>query len=124
MSDAVWVAVIALVSGGVGSLIAPWAQWGIEKRREDRAAHRHLIERWRVGLAEWERDPVGPELWPTPALAHRDWYQSLRTHLSVVTRTDIEDTHGYGPLDEHGKSRYYDLLSEAIDRMERTWGLD
>jgi hypothetical protein len=36
-------AIIGLFSGAAGSLIAPWVHWGIEKRRDKRAARRNLI---------------------------------------------------------------------------------
>lgn len=48
---------VALISGGVGlttgivgSLFAPWANWGIEKRRLQRASRVERIKEWREGV--------------------------------------------------------------------------
>ena len=32
MVDGITTALIGLISGGIGSLVAPWAKWGIEKK--------------------------------------------------------------------------------------------
>ncbi len=51
--------VVALIGGGagmatgvVGSLFAPWANWGVEKRRLARQRRIERIEEWRAGVAE------------------------------------------------------------------------
>jgi hypothetical protein len=44
-------AVAGLLSGAVGSLVAPWVQWGIEARRERMKARRTLLSQARELLA-------------------------------------------------------------------------
>jgi hypothetical protein len=47
MNDTIYVAVIGglsgLITGAIGSLVAPWVNWGIEKRRKKMDRHRELI---------------------------------------------------------------------------------
>ena len=50
-----WAQVItAIISGllgaGVASVVAPWSNWGVEKRRSDRQYRRDLIRDWRDGV--------------------------------------------------------------------------
>lgn len=69
-------------SGGVvGSLIAPWVNWGIEKRREKLKYRRDLVQRWREAI---EKD--------FDQLAFNDTalYASLRPHLSKDALDAIE----------------------------------
>jgi hypothetical protein len=48
MSDTILTAVIGgiagLITGTIGSLIAPWVHWGIEKRRSQAERRRALID--------------------------------------------------------------------------------
>jgi tetrahydromethanopterin S-methyltransferase subunit E len=37
------IAIIGFVAGAVGSLIAPWVNWGIEQRKQRRASRNALI---------------------------------------------------------------------------------
>jgi hypothetical protein len=62
-----------LLGGGVASLIAPWSQWGVEKRRGDRQHRRDLVREWRNGLAQLESGQDAPGT---------EWYESLRPHLT------------------------------------------
>ncbi len=54
MSDtltALIAAVVGLLSGAVGSLLAPWANWGVEKRRKRFDARHEIISRGRQAVA-------------------------------------------------------------------------
>lgn len=57
--------VAGVVTGAIGSLAAPWANWAVEKRRTDRAEKRAAVEAWRSGIAarksKW-RAAKGPTL--------------------------------------------------------------
>jgi hypothetical protein len=74
----VWTAVIpAIISGllgaGVASVVAPWSNWGVEKRKSDRQYRRDLVRDWRNGIAKLtsENEALGT-----------GWYESLRPHLT------------------------------------------
>ena len=45
-------AALGLVTGIVGSLAAPWAQWGIERRRRQLDRRSELITHWRTVLSK------------------------------------------------------------------------
>lgn len=43
-------ALVGLISGAVGSLIAPWVHWGVERQKLKLLARRELIEKAREAL--------------------------------------------------------------------------
>lgn len=47
---------VGLVTGAVASLIAPWANWGIEKRKLRRAGRVERIREWRAGASQLDSD--------------------------------------------------------------------
>lgn len=107
MSEAIWVAVIGIVGGAVGSFVAPWANWGVEQRRERLAHRRTLVREWRAGVAEFSRS-LSDHLAPPDERAYleHEWYLSLRPHLR-------DEPTGWNP----------DTLGEEIARIEQGWGL-
>ena len=74
----------SLLGGGVASLIAPWSQWGVEKRKSDREHRRGLVRAWQAGIAKLESafEAVGTE-----------WYESLRPHLTGDEVETVEGTY-------------------------------
>ena len=89
---AVFGAVGGVVTGTISSLIAPWVQWGIEKRRKRFERRRSLINSWRDMVArvrkrceeEVENDRAKkPD--PGDVLLEQPEYASLRPHLSQKT---------------------------------------
>ena len=42
--------VVPPILGGIAGLFSPWANWGIEKRRQKLARRRELITGWRLEL--------------------------------------------------------------------------
>lgn len=47
MADILLTIIVALISGAIASLIAPWVNWGIEKRRQKLEHRRALVKEWR-----------------------------------------------------------------------------
>jgi hypothetical protein len=64
------------VTGVIGSLVAPWVNWGVKKRRARLQRRQHLVTEWRKGLHELE-STTGT----LPAYEHLARYQSLQPHL-------------------------------------------
>lgn len=128
MADTMTTVVVAALSGGsvgaVASLLAPWASWGVEKRRDVRAHHRALIASWRSGLAEWEqRSLSGHDVEdPIPFLS-LPWYQTLRPRMDQKARTTAADAAWQQPKSDTELSAAGSALAEEIDRIEREWGL-
>jgi hypothetical protein len=126
----VWTTVIpAIISGllgaGVASVVAPWSNWGVEKRRSDREYRRGLIQSWRNGIAELtsEKEALGT-----------GWYESLRPHLTSDEILKVEGEYVppgprtfVVPADPGapavGRKPEIDLLARAVTRVEREWKL-
>ncbi|HLL74197.1 MAG TPA: hypothetical protein VK421_02955 [Pyrinomonadaceae bacterium] len=50
MEEKIILAVIGVVGGAFGSMFAPWANWGVEKRKQRLAYRRELVVKWREML--------------------------------------------------------------------------
>ena len=85
MNDKILTAIIAgvagLFTGIIGSLIAPWVHWGIEKRRNLTAYRREKIMNWKKFIEHNYNDTT----FQNSAL-----YSELRPHLSKRTIQSIE----------------------------------
>jgi hypothetical protein len=63
-------AAAGLVSGAIGSLVAPWIQWGVESKREQKAGRKALLAEVRAllaeppSLAEFRRMPIYSRVFP------------------------------------------------------------
>ena len=100
--------VLGLIGGAIGSLIAPWVNWGIEKRREKLNRRRKFIISWRrfIGSAEFNPQTFADTL----------TYTTLEPYLLEETKALIENK---ADTDEQIKRR---LLKE-ITRIEKEWGI-
>lgn len=76
-------AVVGVVTGAIGSLFAPWANWGVEKKRQRLQARRLMVERWRQVLSD-------PEL-EQRIFAGSPEYSALRPYLPKKLVNEIED---------------------------------
>lgn len=74
--------IIAIISGAIGSLIAPWVHWGIEKKRLKLSARRKLIENVRDFL---EESPDKEEFQESVI------YSKIKPFISQKTQKKIED---------------------------------
>jgi hypothetical protein len=119
------VLISGLLGGGVASVVAPWSNWGVEKRKDDREYRRGLIRSWRIGIAALssEKEALGT-----------DWYESLRPHLTGDEILKVEGEYVpprprsvVVPADPgtpaRGRKPEIDLLARAVTRVEREWKL-
>lgn len=125
MLDKVTPAITGLISGAIGSFIAPWASWGIEKRRKKQEAREALIAKVREILSD---PPQNDEFRMLPI------YSRLKPHLSKKTVSAIEGKYDSKSHTEviqivSGSGRYsgvnpyaQDVLDE-VARLEKNWGL-
>ncbi len=132
MSDGMnWEAVIAgavsgLGAGIVASLIAPWVQLAVERRRETRIHRRQLISHWR-GLVARHHNPRKAD----SHIVDDPDFLSLRAHLrpEVRHRLDLEPGTEARPLRVTTNVRGVrvnedlDIITQEIDRLEREWKL-
>jgi len=109
------VAAISGIAGGViGSLIAPWVHWGVEKRKQRQAKRRELIRSCRSMLST-EIDKK--------TFRETEVYSQLRPHLYKAVIDEIESGESAETLEEDA-NRIEDFkqnLLEDIARIEREW---
>lgn len=117
MWDKVLPLILAFIAGALGSIIAPWVNWRIEKRRQQLAYRKELVASWRK-MPEDFNSSVGYN--PSHLLVylerHKDFY-SLRPHLDEVInnyRTVASDSDMPALLS---------YLVDEIGRIERGWKL-
>lgn len=114
--EAALTAFVGLVSGAIGSLIAPWINWGIEKKRLTRQARKELLE-----LAYKQ---ITDEV-PRKEFSHGALFARLRPHLSEDVRRAIEDSRTT-IVTSSGKSKvdpYVEKLHADLHRLEVEWGM-
>lgn len=84
MTPEVWAALIGgaagLATGVVGSLVAPWVNWGVDKRRFQHERRRALIDEWRAGVAATEQEGDWDNLDREP------WWQTISPYVSAYRR--------------------------------------
>ncbi len=106
-------AISGLVSGAIASLVAPWVQWRIERKREKLAYKKEMIRRWREFL---DRDFDETEFSGTAV------YSEIRPHLSSETLQSIESDRITIRLGRGGDV-IRSLVLDDITRLEKEWDL-
>jgi len=106
------------LGGVVGSLVAPWVNWGIEKKRDRRQAQRDLL-----GVA---RDHAVSSKFGASWFSEQQAYARLKAHLSADVVDAIENPEeAQDRMDNPGQfqeSLRRWVLAE-LSRIERKWGL-
>lgn len=111
-------AIVGLLTGAIGSLVAPWVNWGIEKRRKRHDKRGALVETWQAIIAnpKFERDRIidHPSYGALKPLLSGEAAKQLHrpANAHIVVRG------GSGPGDADRT-----LLQREIARIEREWGL-
>lgn len=116
--DAVIAALVGLISGCIGSLIAPWVHWGIEKKRLKLQARRQLISE--------AREYITSKQFGGSQFHGKTWFPQLRHSLSAGTVEEVENFREYAssasdPAEVREALRRK-LLTE-LEEIERRWGL-
>lgn len=116
-TNAIIAGLVGLITGAIGSLIAPWVQWGVEKRRKKLERRTALIQRWREILSN--------DAFERAILLNDPAYGPLRDLLTEAVRKEIERplTHITVVLNSPTNSNDRDLVLREIARIERSWGL-
>jgi len=122
--------------GVVAGLFSPWANWGIEKRKQRLQRRRELIAGWRLELIPMVASSQdSPEIWAGPKQAKvlsSSIYASLRPHLSKEAIKKIEDPTmglvlnrgGVPPSESYLAYRFpLKIFIDEIARIEREWNL-
>lgn len=116
-----------LTTGVAGSLFAPWANWGAEKRRLQQERRVQRIAEWRLGVrrlreaeGEYLKSVGGhaPAYGPQPDATIRNWWATLRVELAADVAQQIEElSKNTGVEERYGEVP--NLLRDEIVRLER-----
>lgn len=107
--------IIGLIGGIIGSLIAPWVHWGVEKRRTRQAKRRELISSCRILLG------TGLD---KKTFRETEVYSKIRPHLGRQVIDEIEEKDSKSTEDTAADtSRFRQNLLEDVARIEREWVL-
>lgn len=116
-------AVGALIGGAIGSLGAPWANWGAAKQRLRRDDRKALVQEWRLLIQE-----ITASRPMTRDFLEDGRYQTLSRHLQPAAREELErraDRTVFVPAETPGVGfrRDTQLLAQEVDRIEKRWRL-
>lgn len=105
------------VTGGLGSLVAPWATWGVEKQRQRLAKRQKLMDRARL----WTGYPPCA----TGEFRRHEMYPMLRPYLDSALVASIEGAPDASQRDDENTvdAEFKDALLRDIARIEREWKL-
>jgi len=108
-------AAIGLIAGIIGSLIAPWVHWGIEKRKTRQAKRREMISSGRM-LLSTDIDKK--------TFRETEAYSKIRPHLQKHVVDEMEDKHTESVEGNATEpSRFKQNILEDIARIEKEWVL-
>lgn len=117
MINAAVAGVVGLIAGAIGSLVAPWVQWGIEQKRLRNSRRIELISQW--------REIISNRAFNRGNLLNNPLYGPLRELLEEKVRQEIERPSNQITivLDSPTNSHDRDLLLREIARIEKAWKL-
>lgn len=98
--------VAGLATGALASVVAPWVNWGIERRRLRLERRQELIAEWRTGLAEAEEAGL---FGGRGGYLHLPWYQSLTASIRNNGRAKRW-------LTKHAKKAWYSITKKTPRR--------
>lgn len=125
MSDTLLAAIVGaitgVITGTIASIFAPWAHWGIEKRKQKLNYRRELVAKWRAMLEEGAKQELGRDDSKLVMFLekHKDYY-SLVSHIPTggdnyqLYRKDTASL--TVPI-------FLLYLADNISKIEREWDL-
>jgi len=103
-------ALSGLIAGVIGSLVAPYVHWGIEKKREKLKARRDVIQRCRLLLTEFNKN----------VFCNTQEYRYIKRFLSSDDVKSIESGTMTLPISPEPIKQ---KILEAIEKLEQYWDL-
>ena len=109
-------AITGLITGAIGSLVAPWVNWRVERLRERIEYRRQQVQRWRQGIDAFD--------FKTENFADTVIYAELRPYLNESFRQGLESGRMlFAPSRGRGDHAVKHQILDAITECERAWGL-
>ena len=109
---------VAAGAGTVASLLAPWAQWGVDRRRQVRARRVEII----AGIRELVHQGQAVD---RDVLLVDPRYLAVRPHLDAKTEEMLREQTIHVVSDSYGTvgNVYLAALRDEADRLEQEWKL-
>jgi hypothetical protein len=115
--DKVLVAALGLISGAIGSLIAPWVNWRIAKKKLIHDRRIKLVDEWRTFIEsfDFENDRFG----------NTTVYAAMRPYMEaeVVRKFEAKRTFYVTSDDGRGGELFKHWASDQVGKIEKDWGL-
>jgi hypothetical protein len=109
-----------LISGTLGTLFAPWVNWGIEQRRHRLGTRRDLTTRFRRRLTGMLRGPNPSSLSLGFLMRDSQGYQQLRGHLDQELIVRFERLFNTN-VDDDAVQAIIRELFENLRRLDKRW---
>jgi hypothetical protein len=116
--------VTGAVTGAISAIIAPWAKWGVDKKRLAQERRVERIKEWRdgVGHLDWQEDHHGQTgAWDTQLISadihSQSWYVTLRPEMAREVVDQVEKLNDQPVPSRRGKISK--LVKHEITRIER-----
>ena len=106
-------ALSGLLAGIIGSLIAPWVNWGIEKRRERQKRRQEVVRKCRELIDSCSKQ----------SFRETQEYRYLRPLLSEKAIEHIESDTKVWARPPGQPDPLRQAIIEGIERLEKHWGL-
>jgi hypothetical protein len=110
-------AVSGLAAGIVGSLIAPWVKWAVDRRREKLSYRRSIVEsaRNKIDASIFNKHQITSSL---------EWrYLEKYMPINVIDSFKMENHFLCGEPNEDASNPYRRELAKALEKLEHDWGL-
>jgi len=111
------VALIGLISGIIGSIFAPWVNWGIEKRRLKLNHKTELIKEWRAFIEKFD-------------FIHKNFgnttvYGAMRPYMddNIIQKFEAQRTFYATPDGGRGELLFKQWASDQVAMIEKKWNL-
>ncbi|MCW3133192.1 MAG: hypothetical protein N2V78_02545 [Methanophagales archaeon] len=112
-------AILGFVAGAIGSLVAPWVNWGIEKRREKTKRRQEFIDSWRRYIEdefEWN------------SFRNTTMFSQIKPYLSEKMINELDPVEGSETPTIHlrspiGEDTLTKRLLDEIAAVEKRWNL-
>ena len=117
ISDTILVACIGLVSGAIGSLIAPWVKWRIEKRKLIHNRRVELIDNWRSFIEDFDFDNKN--------FGNTSVYAAMKPYMDVevIKKFEAQRTLYVTPDGGRGEKLFKHWASDQVSKIEKDWEL-
>jgi len=106
--------IIGLLTGAIGSLVAPWLKWKIEEKKEERSEKVELIKNLRVAMETAE--PNDSEF------LNSTHYIRIRPFLSEKVISEIEDSKTIY-IEQNSRSYLKSIFLQQLQIIESKWNI-